>query len=155
MSHLLGERLDVLVDSGLRRLIENVTVEFGTREEERSAALVSGVSAGQSTENVTFSDNVADLEIGICTATPSKNVVHASGKRKDRRSEAEAGCVLRPKVEAFEIGDGSDEVSVAFQSENERVNARKSCLSSDCADKTLTELGLSELEVMTSAKAQE
>ena len=36
---------------------------------------------------------------------------------------------------------------MAFRSEIERVNAGKSCLSSDCADRTLTEFGLSELEM--------
>ena len=44
---------------------------------------------------------------------------------------------------------------MAFRSEIERVNAGKSYLSSDCADRTLTEFGLSELEMMARAKAQE
>ena len=110
VSPLLDEGLKVLDDSDLRQLIENVPVEFGTgSEEERSGAVVRGVDVGQFTENVTFSDNVMDLEIGHRTSTPSKDVVHASGKRKVKGSETEAVCVLRPKIVAFEIGDGSGE----------------------------------------------
>ena len=116
MSHLLGKSLDVLDDSGLRQLIENVPVEFGTGlEEERSGAGVREVNVGQSTENVTSLDNVMDLENGNRTSTPSKDVVYASGKRKAKGSESEAESVLRPKIVAFEIGDGSDEESMAFQ----------------------------------------
>ena len=63
--------------------------------------------------------------------------------------------MLRPKIVAFEIGDGSDEVSMAFRGEIGRVNVRKSCLSSNYTDRTLTEIGLSELEMMARAKAQE
>ena len=44
---------------------------------------------------------------------------------------------------------------MAFRNKIRRVNAGKSCLSSDCADKTLTEFGLSDLEIMARAKAQE
>ena len=106
-------------------------------EEERSAAIVSEVSAGQFRENVTFLDIVRDLESGNWTSTPSKNVVHASGKRNAERSEAEAECVLRPKIVAFQIGDGSDEEKVAFRSDIGRVNAGMSCLSSDSADKNI------------------
>ena len=50
--------------------------------------------------------------------------------------------MLRPKIVAFEIGDGSDEESMTFWSEIGRVIAGKSCLSSDCAERTLTEFGL-------------
>ena len=63
--------------------------------------------------------------------------------------------MLCPKIVAFEIGNGSDEENMAFRSEIVRVIAEKSCLSSDCADRTLTELRLSELELMARAKAQE
>ena len=62
--------------------------------------------------------------------------------------------MLRRKLVAFQNGDGSDEEKMAFQSEIERVNAGKSCLSSDTAHRTLTEFGLSELEMMARAKAQ-
>ena len=62
---------------------------------------------------------------------------------------------MRPKFVAFEIGDGSDEESMAFRSGIRKANAGNSCLSSDGADKTLTEFGLSELEMMARAKAQE
>ena len=156
MSHLLGESLDVLDDSRLRQLIENGPVEFGTvLEEKRSAADVRGVNVGQFTENVTIFGDVVDLESGNWTSTPPKNVVHGSGKRKANGSQAEAECVLRPIIVAFEIGDGSDEETVAFRSEIGRVTLGKSCLSSDCADKTLTEFGLSELEMMARTKAQE
>ena len=96
-----------------------------------------------------------DLQSGNRTSTPSKDNVHASGKRKAKGFEAEVECVLRPKIVAFEIGDGSDEESMAYRSEIERIDAGKSCLSSDCADRTLTEFGLSELELMARVKAQE
>ena len=156
VSQLLGESLAVLDDSGLRQLIENVPVELGTGlEEERSGAVVIGVSAGQFMENVTFLDNAVDLEIGNWTSTPSKIVMHVSGKRKTNGSEAEAEGVLRPKIVVLEIGDGSDEGSVAFRSRFGRATAGTSCLGSDCADKILTEFGLSELEMMARAKAQE
>ena len=151
VSHLLGESLEALDDSGLRQLIENVPV----LDEEQSCAMDRGVSVGQITENVTFLDDVMNLESGNQTSTPSKNVVYASGKRKSKRSEADGERVLLPKIVAFEIGDGSDEESIAFRSEIGRVNAGKSCLSSDYADRTLTEFRLSELEMMARAKAQE
>ena len=55
VSHLLGESLDVLDDNGSRQLIENAPLEFGTvLQEERAAAAVRGVTAGQFTENGTF-----------------------------------------------------------------------------------------------------
>ena len=44
---------------------------------------------------------------------------------------------------------------MAFRNEIRRVNVGKSCLSSDYTDRTLTEFGLSELEMMAGAKAQE
>ena len=94
---------------------------------------------------MTFLDSVIDLESGNRNSTPSKNVVHAGGKRKANVSEAEAQCLLRPKIVAFESGDGSDEESVALQNEIERANSGK----------TLTEFGLSQLDVMARAKAQE
>ena len=158
MSHLLGESLEGLDESGLRQLIENVPepepFETGL-EEERPCAVDRGVGVGQITESVTFLDDVMNLESGNWTSTPSKDVVYASGKRKSKGSEAEGECVLRPKIVAFEIGDGSDEESMAFRNEIGRVNVGKSCLSSDYTDRTLTEFGLSELEMMARAKAQE
>ena len=88
VSHLLGETSDVLDDSGLRQLIENVPVEFGTElEEERYGSIVKRVSVGQFTENVTFLDNAMDLESGNWTSTPSKDVVHAGDKRKAKASQ--------------------------------------------------------------------
>ena len=155
-SHLLDESLEVLDDSGLRQLIESVPVEFGTGLEwERSGVVGRGVSVGQITENVTFVQNFMDFESGNRTSTPSKDVVHVSVKRKPKGSETQAEFVLRPKSVAFEIGDGSDEESMAIRSEIGRVNAGKSCLSSDCADRTLTEFGLSMLEMMARAKTKE
>ena len=143
-------------ESGLRQLIENVPEPFETGlEEERSCAVDRGVSVGQMTESVTFLDDVMNLESGNPTSTPSKDVVYASGKRKSQGSEAEGECVLRPKIVVFEIGDGSDEESMAIRGEIGRVNVGKSCLSSDYTDRILTEFGLSELEMMARAKAQE
>ena len=137
MSHLLCESLEVLDDGGLRQLMENVPVEIGTGlEGERFGDVVRGVSGNR-------------------TSTSPKDVVHDSGKRKTKSSETETKCVLRPKIVAFEIGDGSDEESLGFRNEIERANPGNSCLSSDCADRTLTEFGLSELELMARAKAQE
>ena len=111
-----------------------------------------GVDVGQFTEHVTFLDNVMDLESGNRTSTPSKDVVCPNGKRKAKGSETEAECVLRPKIVAFEIADGSNEKNMAFRSEIGEVNTGKSCVSSACADRTLTEFGLSELEMMARAK---
>ena len=156
VSYLLGERLEVLDDSGLRQLIKNVPVEFGSGlDEEQSSAVDRGVSVGQITESVIFLEDVMNLESGNPTSTPSEDVVYASVRRKAKGSEAEGECALRPKIVAFEIGDGSDEENMAFRSEIRRVNAVKSCLNSDYADETLTEFGLSELEMMARAKAQE
>ena len=156
VSHLLGESMKLLDDSGLRQLIENVLVQFEIGlEEERSEAIGRGVGISHFTETVTFLDNVMDLESGNWTSTPSKDVVYASGKRKAKGSETETECVLRPKIVALEVGDGSDEESMAFRSDIGKVNAGKSFLSSDGANRTLTEFGLSELEVMARAKAQE
>ena len=85
VSLLLGESLEVLDDSGLRQLIENVPVQFETGlEEERSDVVVSGVGVGHFAETVNFLDNVMDLESGNRTSTPSKDVVYASGKRKTK-----------------------------------------------------------------------
>ena len=127
VSHFLVESLEALDDSGLRQLIENIPV----LDEEQSCAVDRGVSVGQITESVSFLDDVMNLQSGNRTSTPSKDVVYASGKRKSKGSEAEGECVLRPKIVAFEIEDGSDEESKAFRSEIGRVNAGKSCLSSD------------------------
>ena len=156
VSHLLGESLEGLDESGLRQLIENVPEPFETGlEEERSCVVDKRVSVGQMTESVTFLDNVMNLESGNRTSTPPKDAINANGKRKSQESEAEGEYVLRPKIVAFEIGDGSDEESMAFRGEIGRVSVGKSCLSSDYTDKTLTEFGLSELEMMARAKAQE
>ena len=123
VSQLLGESLEVLDDSGLRQLIENVPVQIETGlEEERSEAVVGGVGFGHFTETAIFLDKIRDLKSGNGTSTPSKDVVYASGKQKTKGSETEAECVLRPKIVAFEIGDGSDEESMAFRSETGRVN---------------------------------
>ena len=55
VSHLLGESLEGLDESGLRQLIENVPEPFETGlEEERPCAVDRGVSVGQITESVTF-----------------------------------------------------------------------------------------------------
>ena len=104
VSHLLGESLEASDDTGLRQLIENIPV----LDEEQSCDVDRGVSVGQITESVIFSDDVMNLESGNRTSTPSEDIVHASGKRKPLGSEAEGECVLRPKIVAFEIGDGSD-----------------------------------------------
>ena len=156
LSHLLGESLGVLDDSGLRQLIENVPVEFRSGlDEEQSCAVVRGVSVGQITESVTFLDNVMNLEGENRTSTPSKGVIHAGGKRRVEESETEAECVLRPKIVASEIGDGSDEESMAFRNGIGKAIGGKSCLSSEGPDKTLTEFGLSEFEMMARAKAKD
>ena len=156
MSHLLGGSLEVLDDSELRQLIENAPVQIETElSEERSCAIVGGMDVGQITESVTFLDDVVDVGSGNRTSTPSKDVVLASYRRKVEGVGTEGEVVLRPKVVAFEMGDGIDGESAAFQSESGRATAGKSCLSSDYADRTLTDFGLSELEMMARAKAQE
>ena len=105
VSHLLGESLEVLDDSELRQLIENVPVQFETGlEEERSDAVVGRVGIGLFTETVTFLDNIMDLESGNRTSTPSKDFVYASGKRKAEGFETEAECVLRPKLFRSKLG---------------------------------------------------
>ena len=105
----------MLDDSGLRQLIEDVPKELETGlEEERSEDVVGRVSIGHFTETVTLMDNVMDLESGNRTSTPSKGVVCASGKQKAKGYETEAECVSRPKIVAFEIGDGSNEEGMAF-----------------------------------------
>ena len=156
VSHLIGECLEMLDDSGLRQLVENVPVQFETGlEEERSEAVVGGVGIGHFTETLSFLDIVKDLESGNRTSTASNDVVYAGSKRRVKESETEAECVLRPKIVAFEIGDGSYEENMAFRSDIERVNAERSCLSSDGADRTVTEFSLSELDMTARAKTQE
>ena len=98
VSHLLGESLEVLDDSGLRQLIENVAVELETGlEEERSEALVRGVGVGQFTENMTFLDNVMDLESGNRTSTHQKMLFMqvVSEKLKGPRLKWNVYCVRR------------------------------------------------------------
>ena len=156
VSHLLGGSLEVLDDSELRQLVENAPVQSETElSEERSCAIVGGMDVGQIAESVTFLDDVVDGGSGNRTSTPSKDVVPASYKRKVEGVGSGGEAVLRPKVVAFEVGDGSDGESAAFQSESGRADAGKSCLSSDFVDRTLTDFGLSELEMMARAKAQE
>ena len=156
MIHLLGESLDVLDDGGLRQLTETVPVEFGTGlVEERSTGDVRGVTTGQFTENVTFLEVAADLKSGHRIWTQSKNAVHVSGKTKTFGSEVELGNVLHLKIVAFDFGDRSDEESMALRTGIGRVNAGKSCLSSDYPEKRLTEFGLSELKIMARTKAEE
>ena len=154
VSHLLSESLDVLDDSRLQQLLENAPVGFVTElEEELSTADVRGVTTGEFTENVGFLDNAVDLKSGNQTSTPSNNPVRVSGKRKTLGSAVKSGSVLHPQIVAFEIGYESDEECAALGSGIGRVNARKSCLSGDCPEKTLTEFGLSELEMMARKKA--
>ena len=155
VSQLLTESSEVLDDSQLQRLIENAAGESAMVLEQERTATFRGVGAAQCTENVTFSDDVVSLESGNRTSTPSKDAVRVSGKRKAVGSEVELGSMFHPKIVAFEIGDGSDEERMGLQREIGRINAGTLCLSSDCADRKLTEFGLSELEMMTRAKAQE
>ena len=155
VSHLLGESLEVLDDSQLQRLMENSPGESTMVLEEERIATFRGVGAGQCTENVTFFDDVVNLESENRTSAPSKDAARVGGKRKAVGSEVKLGSVFHQKIVAFEIGDGSDEDCMGLQREIEKVNAGKSCLSSDCADRTLTEFGLSELEMMARAKAQD
>ena len=89
---------------------------------------------------MTFSDDADDLENGNWTLTPSKKAVRVDAKRRAFGSAVESGSERHPKIVAFEIGDGSDEESVAMRSGVGRVNAGMSCLSSNCPDKILTEL---------------
>ena len=145
VSHLLGESLEVLDDSQLQRLIENAPGESTMVLEEERTATFRGVGAGQCTENVTF----------WMMSSTSKDAARVGGKRKAVGSEVELGSVFYPKIVAFEIGDGSGEECMGLQREIEIVNAGKSCLSSDCGDRTLIEFGLLELEMMARAKAQE
>ena len=121
-------------------------------EEERAAA-VRGVIAGQFTKNLTFLDNAVNLESSNWVSTPSTDAVHVSRRRKTIGSEIELGSIVHRKSVAFEIGDGSDEESKSLRHEVGRGNAGKSCLSSGGPEKTLTEFGLSEMEMMARAKA--
>ena len=119
---MLGESLEVLDDSQLQRLIDNAPRESTMVLEEERTATLRGVGAGQCTENVTFLDDVVNLESGNRTSTPSKDAVRVSGKRKAVGSEVELGSVFHPKIVAFEIGDGSDERCMGLQREIGRVN---------------------------------
>ena len=56
--------------------------------------------------------------VAVGFSTPSKNVVLVSGKRKTIGSEVESGTVLHPKIVTLEIGDESDEESMALQNGN-------------------------------------
>ena len=130
VSQLLGGSLEVLDDSELRQLIENAPVQSETElSEERSCAIVGGMDVGQITESVTFLDDVVDVGSGNRTSTPAKDVVLASYKRKVEGVGTEGEVVLRQKVVAFEIGDGSDGESAAFQSESARANACREVVS--------------------------
>ena len=123
VSHLLGESLEVLDDSQLQRLIENAPGESTIVLEEERTAIFRGVGASQCTENVTFLDNVVNLESNNRTSTPSKDAARASGKRKAVGSEVELGSVFHPKIVAFEIADGSDEDFMGLQRGIGKVNA--------------------------------
>ena len=116
-SHLLGESLEVLDDSQLQRLIKNAPGESTMVLEEKRTVTFRGVGAGQCTENMTFLDDVVNLESGNGILTPSKDVALVGGKRKTVGSEVELGSVFHPKVVAFEIGDGSDEECMGLQRE--------------------------------------
>ena len=109
VSHLLGESSEVLDDSQLQRLIENAPAESTIVLEGERTTTFRGVGAGRCTENVTFLDDVVNLESGNRTSTPSKDAARVSGKRKAVGSEVELGSVFHPKIVAFEIGDGSNE----------------------------------------------
>ena len=98
-------------------------------------------------------DNAVDLESGNRTSIPSKKAVPVSGKGKIIGSEVELGSVRLSKNVSFENGDGSDGEKMGMRSEIGRVDAGKSCLSSDFSEKTLTEFGLSELEMIARARA--
>ena len=109
VSHLLGESLEVLDDSQLQRLIENGPGECTMVLVEERVATFRGVAARQCTENVTFLDDVVNLESSNRTSNPSKDAARVSGKRKAVGSEVELGSVFHPNIVAFETGDGSDE----------------------------------------------
>ena len=107
VSHLLGESLEGLDESGLRQLIENVPEPFETGlEEERSCAVDRGVSVGQMTESVTFLDDVMNLESGNRTSTPSKDVVYASESEnlKGPRLKENVCCVRKLLLSKLEMG---------------------------------------------------
>ena len=78
-----------------------------------------------------------------------KNAVRVSDKRNADGAQVKSGIILHPKIVGFEIGDGSDEESVALRSGIRRVKAGKPFLSSDYPERTLKEFGLSELEMMS------
>ena len=59
------------------------------------------------------------------------------------------------KIVAFENCDGSEEENVAVPAGSGTVGITRSCVASGDVDKTITEFGLSELEAMARAKADE
>ena len=106
VSHLLGESLEVLDDSGLRQLIENVPVHCETGiEEERSEAVVGGVGIGHFTETVTFLHKVMDLGVAIGLRRHQKmsfmRVV--KGKLKDPRLKENVCCVRKLLLSKLEM----------------------------------------------------
>ena len=62
VNYLLGESLEVLEDSQLQRLIENAPGESTMVLKEERTATFRGVGAGQCTKNMTFLDDVVNLE---------------------------------------------------------------------------------------------
>ena len=120
-----------------------------------SAIEVREVFPGHIAESVTFLDDYVELGAGNETSIPMRSVGYVSGKRKTTGVERESGIGLPLKVLAFEIGDGCDNETAALLAGIGREIGWKSCSRSDHPDKTLIELGLSELEVMATAKAGE
>ena len=84
-----------------------------------------------------------------------KAVVSISGKRKATRAEVESSNDLPPKVVVFETEGGIDEESAALLGGTGKDSGGKLCPSSEYLEKTLTDWGLSQLEMMARAKADE
>ena len=149
LSGFLGQNFDVLDDSGLQHLIVNDPVELRTMmKEEGPVTEVREDIAGNIAESNTFFDNHVELRGDSRRPTPGRSAGYVSGKRMANGVETESGSVL-------EIGDGSKEENAELTCGIRRDSVRKSCHSSDYPDKTLTELGLFELEFMARAKAGE
>ena len=98
VSHLLGESSEVLDDSGLLQLIENVPVQFETGlEEERSCAVARGVSFGPITESVTFWTMLWTWREAIGLRRHQKVLFMrvVNGELKSLRLKQNVCCVLR------------------------------------------------------------
>ena len=87
--------------------------------------------------------------------TTAMSAVYVSGERKATGVEVESRTVFPPKVEAIEIGEGSDIENAVIMSGIVRDNGGKSCPTCDYILKTLMEWGLSELDMMAGAQAGE